>query len=711
MAILSKIRERTIVLIVVIALALFAFVIGDAFKSGNSTKMDSIGEVNGETISREDFSQRLENYKANAGGRISETQAMNTIWEGFIREQVFKEQLEKAGIVVGEKDVWESIINLPYFQNDPSFRNEAGLFDEEKVKEFIATMRDDAEGTAVGSAENQRWSNWLASEGQIRQNVVRNSYSNLVNAGLGVTLAEGKRDYLFNNANVTAQYVYIPYSSIADSLITITTNDYKNYINKHSNQYQVEESRSLKYVKFDIVASEDDKKAIKDNLATFINDDEKFGIKGMKNSTDMVDFLEQAKSDLPINNNFVFKNKLPKAIAENVLNGNVGDVVGPYEDNGYYKLSKITAIRKMPDSVKSRHIIVPYSGTERSTSNRTKEAAKKTVDSIYRLVKNNSSRFVSIADEVNSDGTKGKGGEIGWVSYDAAFSPNFDEDFATYLFENKKGDVQIVETKFGYHIIKIDDQKNFQNTVQLATLSRQILPSVDTENKFYQDAEIFASELSKGENFDDLAKKFEYKSSFANKMKVLNENVPGLTGNQRQIVRWAFENSTDIGSVKRFDVDKGYVVATLYAKTAEGLATVADIAGQIKPILINNKKAEMIKEKMAGTTLEEMAKENKVSVRTASNVTLASPTISGVGNEPAIVGAMSNASEGKLIKGIDGLKGVFAFKVISKEAPAELDNYSSFRNRLSSKIKSRSTQLYEALKEASDIEDNRANIY
>jgi parvulin-like peptidyl-prolyl isomerase len=711
MAILSKIRERTIVLILVIALALFAFVVGDAFKSSDSTKIDSIGEVNGETINREDFSQRLENYKTNAGGRVSETQAMNTVWEGFVREQVFKEQLDKAGIVVGEKDVWESIINLPYFQNDPSFKNEAGLFDEEKVKEFIATMRDDAEGATVGSSENQRWANWLVSEGQIRQNVVRNSYSNLVNAGLGVTLEEGKRDYFFNNASVNSQYVYVPYSSIPDSLITITTSDYKNYINNNSSKYQVEKSRSLKYVKFDVVASEEDKKAIKDNLATFINDDEKFGTKGMKNSTDMVDFLEQSKSDLPVNNNFVFKSKLPKVVSEDISNASIGDVVGPYEDNGHYKLSKIAAIKRMPDSVKSRHILIPYIGTERSTSSRTKEAAKKTVDSIYRLVKNSSSRFIKVADEVNTDGSKGKGGAIGWISYDAAFAPSFDDDFATYLFENKKGDVQIVETKFGYHIIKIDDQKNFQNTVQLATLARQIIPSVDTENKFYQDAEIFASELSKGENFDDLVKKNEYKSSLANKMKVLNENVPGLTGNQRQIVRWAFENSTDIGSVKRFDIDNGYVVATLYAKTAEGLATVADVAGQIKPILINKKKAEMIKNKMTASTLEELASVNNVTVKTASYLTLASPTISGVGNEPSIVGAMSNATKGKVIKGIEGQKGVFAIKVTSKEAPTELDNYSSFRNRLSSKIKSRSSQLYEALKDATDIEDNRANIY
>lgn len=712
MAILSKIREKTVVLILIIGMALFAFVIGDSFNSGNKGQnVDVIGEINGEQVSRSDFSQRLENYKANTGGRVSDIQAMNTVWDGFVTEEVYKKQLEDAGIIVGEEDVWESIVSLPFFQNGPQFKNEAGLFDEEKVKEFIADMRDEATASGSNSPEYQRWQNWLATENQIKQNLIRSSYNNLVNAGLGTTLEEGKRDYFFNNATVSAQYVYLPYSSIPDSIINISTQDYKNFLNQHSKKYQVDESRSLKYVKFDIVPSDEDKKEIKDEVASYIVDDPKFGTKGMKNATDMVAFLDDAKSDLVQNNNYIFKNKLPKELAEQILTGKVNEVYGPYEENGYYKISKVMDIKKLPDSVKSRHIIIPYAGTQRSTSNRTREAAKKTIDSIYKLVKNSSSKFIAVADEVNSDGTKGKGGDIGWVSYDAAFSPNFDEDFATYLFENKKGDVEVVETKFGFHIIKIDDQKNFQKTAKLATLARQIVPSETTESKFFQEAEQFLSDLANGANFDDLVKEKGYKSSMANKLKVLDERVPGLNGTNREIVRWAFNEDNDIDATKRFDVDGGYVVATLYAKTREGLATAADMAGILRPILLKKKKAAMLNKKMNASTLEAIAEENNQTVRTASKVSLVSPVISGVGRENAVVGAMSNAKEGQLVKGVDGEKGVFAFKVTSKENPTELDNYSSFRNRLNSKMTSRSSQLFEALKEASEIEDNRANIY
>ena len=709
MAILSKIRERTIFLILIIGMALFAFVVGDAFNGGNSAKIDVVGEVNGETISRNDFSQQLEAYKARVGRNVSETQAMNAVWDGLVSEQVYKEQLDKAGIVVGENDVWQSIISMQYFQTDPSFKNEAGLFDEEKVKEFIASMQEDAVGAANGSREKNVWLNWLNTEESHRKNLVRNSYNNLVNAGLGASLEEGKRDYLYNNSKVTAQFVYVPYTSIADSLITITNSDYKNYINEHSKEYQVDESRSIKYVKFDIVPSENDKKAMKASLSEFIEDSN--GNAGMKNTTDVATLINDIKSDLTIDNNFIFKSKLAKDIADKVMSAKVGDVVGPYEENGHYKLSKVVAYKKMPDSVKSRHIIVPYLGTTRSTSTKTKGAAKKTIDSIFKLVKNSSSKFIAIADEVNSDGTKGKGGDIGWVSSSSAFSPSFDLDFANYLFDNKKGDVQIVETKFGYHIIKIDDQKNYQNTVRLATLAREIVASEQTESNFYRDAETFASEVSKGENFDDIAKEKGYKVSYGNKLKELGENVPGLTGNQRQIIRWSFEGGTDVNTVKRFDIDQGYVVAILSNKTAKGTAKAVDVAGQIKQIILKEKKAAMIANKMTSSTLEDIAKDNAVTVKTASKVSLVSPTLSGVGKETGVVGAMSNAKEGEVIKGIKGVKGVFAIKVISKENPTELDNYGTFRNKLSAKAKSKSAQLYNALKEASDIEDFRASIY
>lgn len=715
MAILSKIRERSVFLIFIIGMALLAFVVDPSSIQSffQTNKINAVGEVNGETISRTDFANLVEAYKANSRN-ASNQQAMNYAWDKLVSDQIYKDQLEKAGVVVGEQDVWLSIITLPFFKNNPIFQNEGGLFDQEKVKEYISNLKDDALGTAPDSPENNVWLSWLRTEADLRQNLEKAAYNNLVSAGLGASLKEGERNYNFKNNKVTSKFVYVPYTTIADSLITITNSEYKTYIKEHANEFEVEESRDINYVSFNIVASDEDKEALKAEVAGFIDDSaDKFGnpILGLKNSTDALTFLDEAKSDLPYDSRFLFKNNLSTVISDDIFDANVGDVVGPYEINGFFKISKVNEFKQMPDSVQSRHIIIPFAGTSRSVSNVTKEAAKKTADSIYRLVRYSSSKFIEIADEVNTDGTKGKGGDIGWITKAQGFSPNFDIDFAEYLFNNKKGTVKVVETKFGFHIIKIDDQTEYKKAVQLITLSREITPSIDTENKFYQDAETFASDIENGADLYTLVKDNSYILAPAIGLKILEEYVPGLFGNQRQIVNWTFNDDTNVNDVKRFDVESGYVVAILSNKTAKGLSPVSKVINRIRPILINKKKAVMIADLMKGNSLEGIATSSKTNVRTASSVSLVSPTISGVGSEPAIVGAMMGAKAGELYNNIAGVKGVFAIQVTSVEVAPELPNYDVSRSRIVNELKLRTNQIYTSLKSSYDIEDYRGSMY
>lgn len=720
MAILSKIRERSVFLILIIGLALLAFVLDPSSISSffQGSKVNVVGEVNGEVISREDFANLVEGYKANSGSS-SNQQAQNYAWNKLVGDKIYSDQLEKAGVVVGEEDVWQAIVALPYFKSNPSFQNEGGLFNPEKVKEYIASLKDDAIGSAPGSQEYNVWQSWLRTESDLRQNLKKAAYDGLVTAGLSATLKEGERDYTFNNNKVTSKFVYVAYTTIADSLITITNSEYTAYIKEHSNEFQVEESRDINYVSFNIVASDEDKTAIKEDVAKYIEDREEYSnaakstitVQGLKNATDAAEFLEEAKSDLPNDARFLFKNYIATEIADAIFNAQSGEVVGPYENNGFYKISKINAIKQMPDSVQSRHIIVPFAGTTRSATLVTKEEAKKTIDSIYKLVRYSSSKFIEVADEVNADGTKGKGGDIGWVTAAQAFSPNFDIDFANYLFDNKKGSIQVVETKFGYHIIKIDDQTNYKKAVQLTTLARQIVPSVETENRFYQEAETFTADVDSGADVYELVKEKGYTLAPAIGLKILDEYVPGLIGNQRQIVNWSFNPVTEINEVKRFDVERGYVVAVLSVKTPKGLSPVSKVVSRIRPILMNKKKAALIKEKTEGSSLDEIAKSANTNVRTASKVSLASPTISGVGSEPSIVGAMTGAKVGELHTDLEGVKGVFAFEVSSLEVAPELPNYGVLRTKVGNALKSRSNQIFIALKDSYEIEDYRGELY
>ena len=720
MAILSKIRDRSMFLILIVGLALFAFVLDPSSiqQFFSSSKVNSIGEVNGEDIDREEFARQVEAYRAQSGGRATQMQAVNAVWSGMISEKIFEDQLEKAGIVIGEKDIWDAMTSLQEIQNSPLFKNEANLFDEEKLKEYIANMKDDAE-----AGNNQAWMNWLATEKNIKQNLQRQAYTSLVKAGLGASLKEGERDYLFNNTKMDAEFVYVPYSSIPDSLGYVSKDEIQKYLKENSKKFKNEAARTLKYIKFDIVPSEADDAEAKKLVESYIEDREEYSnaakatvkIPGLKNTTNYESFLNDNRSDLAIDNGYKFKNQILAEVSDEVFNAEVGTVVGPYKQNGYYKISKVVETIKLPDSVKSSHIIIPYAGSTRSTSLKTKEQAKKTADSVFALVRNNKSKFTEIADEINSDGTKGKGGDIGWVRKDQAFSASFDADFADFIYKNKVGSIDVVETAFGFHIIRIDEQTKAEQAVRLATFARLVEASEETENRIFEEAETLNANLSEGKDIDELAAEKNHKVQTALNLKVLAEAIPGL-GMQRQMVTWAFDNERELGDSKRFDIDiagkRGYAVAVLSGKVEkDGVTVISDLLTNIRPELIDKKKSDLIKKKMTGTTLAEIAKNSGVTVRTASAVNLSSPLISGVGNEPAVVGAMSTIKLNEVSDLINGEKGVFVFKVTKRDAPVDLENYDTFRKKLVTQLQARGNQIFNVLEETADIKDNRGKFF
>jgi len=693
MAVLSKIRERSMFLIIIIGLALFAFVLdpstlGDFF---NSSKVNEIGEVNGESISREEFAQELEAYKQQSGGQVSEMQAAKTVWDNILRKKIYKKQLTEAGITIGEADVWKELISAPFVQNNPEYLNESGLFDESKFKQFLATEKEN---------KTDMWSQWSSYMNQIRDNAETNTYNNLITAGLGASLKEGQQEYLIDNSKLNAQFVYVPYTSISDDLVKIKKSEVEAYIKNHKEDFKVEASRDISYVQFTLIATSADEQVIKNDIATLIDD--------FKNTTNESVFLAENASDSSINENFQFKSSLNQEVSALIFETNLGDVVGPYKDKEFFKISKIIELSQMPDSTRASHILIPFIGSQRVAADvtRTEVEAKILADSLLSVVKSSVSKFGDLAKTFSSDlGSGAKEGDLDWFTY-SRMTPLFRD----FCFQGKKGDVGVVKTPFGFHVIKIDDQKNNQKVVKLATYSRKIIASEATENATFRNAEEFALAISKDKKFDDLVKQKNYVSSSAVGLKVLDENVAGL-GNQRQIVSWAFGKETKLNDFKRFDLDGSHVVVFLTSSEEKGLMSAEKATNTVRPILLNEKKAALISDKLKGASLEGIASSNNTTVRTSDGLTLKSPTLSGIGFEPKIVGAMYNAPINKVINSVEGDRGVYAFKVTSKELPTALPNYDSNRKRISEARKRLTFKMYEAIKNASNIEDNRANMY
>lgn len=702
MAILSKIRERSMFLILVIGLALFAFVLDPSTISDffSANKVNEIGEVNGEAISRQEFAEALDAYKAQTGNNMSEMQAAKAVWNNLIRQKIYKKQLEEAGITVGDADILNALYETPVIQNDARFQT-SGIFDKNKLKEHLATIKEE---------NGQEWGAWQKYMASIKSNIEKTTYDNLVAAGLGASLKEGESKYFTENTKVSGKYVYVPYTTIADSLVTLKKSDVQNYINKHQDAFQVEASRDIKIVKFNIEPTTEDEEAIKANVAKLIDDSviNNTPVKGLKNTTNYSEFLEENESDLRLDDNYKFKVQVPQVIAEEVFNGKEGDVFGPYKDAGFFKLSKITEVKQLPDSAQASHILIPFVGSASADATvvQTEEEAKKTADSLLAVVKADKSKFADLAKEMSSDqGSAEKGGFYDWFAYNRMVP-----SFRDFVFEGKEGDMGVVKSQFGFHVIKIDGQKNFQPVVKLATFGRKIEASEETENAVFQNAETLALELANGKDFEEAIKEKNLTSLPAVGLKSLDENVPGV-GRERQIITWAFEKEVNEGDFKRFDVEGGYVVAVLTAKTEKGLMPVDKATASVRPILTNERKAKMIEDKISGSTLDEIAKSVSQTVRTATDVNLQSPTISGVGFEPKVVGAMINAKENEVVKNVVGDKGVFAFVVEKKELPTALPNYDTYRKRIANERQNKTFQMYEAVKKASEIEDNMSSFY
>ena len=693
MAVLSKIRERSMFLIIIIGLALFAFVLdpstlGDFF---TSSKVNEIGEINGESISREEFVQELEDYKQQAGGQVSEMQAAKAVWDNILRKKIYKNQLTQAGITIGEADVWKELVNAPFVQNNPQYQTESGLFDESKFKQFLATEKENK--TAM-------WSQWSSYMNQIRDNAETNTYNNLVTAGLGASLKEGELEYLLDNTKLNAQFVCIPYTSIPDSLVKIKKSEVEKYIKSHENDFKVEATRDISYVQLNIIATAVDEEVIKNDVVALIED--------LKQSANESAFLAENASDTSINENFQFKSLVNKETSEEIFEANIGDVVGPYKDKEFFKISKITEISQMPDSTRASHILIPFVGSERVAADvtRTEDEAKVLADSLLSVVKSSVSKFGELAKTFSSDlGSGAKEGDLDWFTYER-MTPLF-RDFS---FQGKKGDIGVVKTPFGFHVIKIDDQKNSQKVLKLATYSRKIVASEATENATFRYAEEFALAISKDNKFNDLAKAKKYEPRSAVGLKVLDENVAGL-GNQRQIVSWAFGKETKVNDFKRFDLDGSHVVAFVTSSEEKGLMSAEKATNTIRPILLNEKKAALISNKLKGSSLAAIATANNTTVRTSNGLTLKSPTLSGVGVEPKIVGAMYNSALNKVVNSVEGDRGVYAFMVTSKDVAAALPNYDTNRKRISEARKRLTFKMYEAIKNSSNVEDNRAMMY
>ena len=705
MAILENIRKRTTVLILIIGLALFAFVISGVFSSnelGGGKVGSSVAEINGDEISIDQFRRDVEAYSRMAGPTASSMQLVNQVWDREVRNTILNQQFEELGIEIEQDQIINYIKTIPSYVQNPEFQNASGVFDDNKFREAVADWKANNPG---------RYALWLQDEQAIIQNAKEQTYFNLIRAGVGSTLKEGELDYKLANDKADIKYVRLPFSSISDSTITVSKKEIETYINDHQKDYKQDRSRDIQFVYFEEKASLEDENAVKEEIAKLLEDRVEYNaqkdtndtIKGFVHTNDMAAFLDR-NSDIKFDTIYKAKKDLPVKFSDTLMSLEKGSMYGPYRDGDFFKVSKMMN-RKVNGTVKSSHILISYVGAQRANPEvtRTKEEAEKRAKELLVEAKQKETVFAELARD-NSEGPSApKGGDLGYNQEGVMVAPYND-----FTFSNAVGAIGLVETDFGFHIVKIDDK---QDIVQLATLAREIEPSEATINTLFTEATKFEMETTSDKDFTASAKENNFVVRPVNKIKDMDENLPGLSA-QRSIVQWAFNEDTKLGEVKRFNINNGYAVVQLTAKYAAGLMGVEDASAIVLPKIRKEKKAAKIIEANKGKSMDSFAKDNNVIASTASALTMKSPIIPGAGAEAFVVGTAFAMEQGATSELITGDSGVYMLTVTKKEEAPKLDNYSTYASSLQATAAGMvNYSVYNALKEASTIEDKRAIFY
>ncbi|WP_435578915.1 peptidylprolyl isomerase [Gilvibacter sp.] len=693
MAILNSIRKRGIFLIIIIAMALFAFVISGIIDNGGlkgGTVSNSVATVNGTDIDRVAFNNLVEAQSRQYGGAASQSQVRNIVWEQQVRKAIIEGKLEELGFSAESNFTRNALTNA--FQNQQEFFNEAGVFDYAKLEEYIRFQQEN----------DVTYANWLAQENQIVSQAMEQAYLNMIQGSASPSTIDGKWEYHLENDKVDIQFVQVPYSSIPDDQAVITDAEIEAYMRDHQDRFTVDPRVDIQYVLFAGNASAADELATTEEVNQLVNDT----INGLAITED-VEALVNANSEVPYQDRFLFKNQVPSTIVDSIFAREAGSVYGPYKERGNVMATRIVERRTLPDSVKSRHILIPIGSNPTDNVVRDEAQARTTADSLLTILKSDLSRFEEFVTAYSSDvNSIPNGGLYDWYPYNR-MTPVYRD----FTFEEEVGSLDVVQSDYGFHIIEVLDQKNPQEVVKLATIAKPLRASQETINNLFSDATNFELAARKGD-FAAVAQESVYGVRPVNAVGQLDENITGL-GPQRTLVNWAFNEETAVGDIKRFDVGDGFAVVQLVRRNLEeALMSNAEGSAIVTPILRAQKKAKLIREQLSGSTLEEIAQSQSQTVQSAQAINRKSPTIAGGGTEPKVVGAAFGLKPGEVSGPIDGKTGVFVVRLTAKNVAPDLEDYSAFVAR------ARQTQgtqaalnAYNALKKAADIEDNRATFY
>ena len=717
MSVLEKIRSRTGLLVGIIGLALIIFVLESLLGSGGalfSSDDTLVGKIAGDKIDYSTFNNKVNevtnqwqqgNPNASLDDKTKE-QITESVWAQMINERVVKNQFKKLGISISSEELFDLMLVNPHQtvmqqftdpqtgQINENFRRPDGSFDIAKLRQIVAGM----------PADQQK--SWKQLEKQVMDVRTAEKYNTLIKKAIYVTSAEAKDAFIGQNKQINASFVMKRYSTVSDATIKISDDDLKAYYNAHQNDYKVSEpTRKIEYVSFDVMPSKLDYEELQKDAQRIA---EEFKTRSIKEDSAYI--AQESEGGQVSISNYGKKNMI--ITDSTVFTSPKGTVFGPYTEGTFLKIYKLSNVKSVADSAKVRHILIGFQNPK-TQQQRDPALAKRMADSIFVLLKAKQVNFDTLVKTLSDDlGSVDKGGDYGWFDENKGFV----DGFKNAGLDGTVGNLSIVPTQFGYHIIEVlNVAKTRHNSYTVAQISKLIAPSAETTQEYYKKASDFAGQNKTTEAFNKSVEVGKLNKRILENIKENDKQFAGGLDDAKILVQWIYKSKKgDVSDAIEFK-DR-FVVANIVGVKEKGIAPLEEVKDDVTARTIRDKKAEMFitefKSKAgASKSTQDIASKMGLVAEQADGLNFASYNVASMGREDALIGAASAIKAGAISKPTKGDNGVFMVAVASvNEAPLPKDFKAKQKEIEQANSYRVDGELYDALKEKANIEDHRGKF-